>query len=162
MDGHAEVLARRSLLKYFYNQLEVAQRWDPASIFERCGQRFRLKQDISFHLYVSVLPCGDSKMFNGNKFVRPLVGIYSQEGRGRPLPAFSDIQSKDRHLLGVLFTVYIFNLNLVTAHWPCMSRKSEGLLRARLDTGESYSPLPEQANDPVVQRMRKVKRVICQ
>ena len=42
-----------------------------------------------------------------------------------------------------------------------MGRKCEGLLRARLDTGESYSPLPpSRAEDGVEMtnsRIRKVK-----
>ena len=53
-------------------------------------------------------------------FLRPLQGIHCHNGYGHPLPTYESINS----------------------HWPSMGRKSEGLLRARLDTGESYTPLP--------------------
>ena len=123
LDGHAEVLARRCLVRHLYREIEKAQTKRPSIFAQQAATgRFNLRPDVYFHLYVSALPCGDAKMFNNNNttFVRPLQGIHCHNGYGEPLPTFQSINS----------------------HWPSMGRKCEGLLRARLNTGESYSPLP--------------------
>lgn len=143
------MLARRSLLRFLYHELEQLQRGQP-SIFELAAAKnnpaspknglYSLQPDVSLHLYISVLPCGDAKMVAaagsaggsncdhiqgagagvGGAFLRPLRAIHSHNGCGHPLPSAQDLN----------------------AHWPTTGRKCEGVLRARLDTGESYSPLP--------------------
>ena len=127
IDSHAEVLARRSLLRFLYSEIEAVQA-QRRSIFEPAAGRgtYSLRSDVFFHLYISVLPCGDAKMFSvsDSEFLRPLQGIHCHNGCGHPLPAFHDING----------------------HWPSMGRRCEGLLRARLNTGESYSPLPPARN----------------
>ena len=74
VDSHAEILSRRALLRFLYDQLELHSEGhvhgrdprDPReSIFERAGAscsppRFRLKSGLSFHLYISTNPCGDA------------------------------------------------------------------------------------------------------
>eukprot|EP00928_Gymnodinium_smaydae_P007539 TRINITY_DN12700_c0_g1_i2.p1 TRINITY_DN12700_c0_g1~~TRINITY_DN12700_c0_g1_i2.p1 ORF type:complete len:1022 (-),score=183.04 TRINITY_DN12700_c0_g1_i2:479-3544(-) len=79
-DSHAEVLARRALLRFFYRELALALRQEAeglaggrsasTSIFEavkdtkgspesrRNPPRFRLRKHLSLHLYVSTAPCG--------------------------------------------------------------------------------------------------------
>ncbi|XP_060525250.1 double-stranded RNA-specific editase Adar [Cylas formicarius] len=67
-DMHAEIIARRCLINYFYDQLELLT--NPGtlslSIFEQrsegCG--YRLKKDIEFHLYINTAPCGDARVFS--------------------------------------------------------------------------------------------------
>ncbi|XP_055975553.1 double-stranded RNA-specific editase 1 isoform X1 [Sorex fumeus] len=67
-DCHAEIISRRSLLRFLYAQLELAlsSREDQKkSIFqhsERGG--FRLKDTVQFHLYISTSPCGDARIFS--------------------------------------------------------------------------------------------------
>ncbi|KAK4882402.1 hypothetical protein RN001_005721 [Aquatica leii] len=68
-DLHAEILARRCLVSYLYDQLELlvdnlAKKND--SIFEaRFDNRgFKLKSNIGFHLYINTAPCGDARIFS--------------------------------------------------------------------------------------------------
>ncbi|XP_037390588.1 double-stranded RNA-specific editase 1a isoform X2 [Pygocentrus nattereri] len=67
-DCHAEIIARRSLIRYLYSQLEyfLSNPEDHArSIFrlcEPCG--YQLKEGVQFHLYISTSPCGDARIFS--------------------------------------------------------------------------------------------------
>ena len=66
-DCHAEVLARRCLIRYCYEQLKILidGKCDE-SIFEKINHtnRFQLKKSVAFHLYISTAPCGDSRLFS--------------------------------------------------------------------------------------------------
>ncbi|XP_015835027.2 double-stranded RNA-specific editase Adar isoform X1 [Tribolium castaneum] len=61
-DMHAEILSRRCLIGYFYNQLELSVA-SKDSIFVPSGQKFKLKDGIEFHLYINIAPCGDARIF---------------------------------------------------------------------------------------------------
>jgi len=70
-DCHAEIIARRGLLRFFYDQLKLHLEADEdkrnSSIFEERddGQPgFQLKGEIQFHLYISTSPCGDARIFS--------------------------------------------------------------------------------------------------
>lgn len=92
-DTHAEVVARRCLMLYFYQQLEIFLNQgnfncnvirnstvitkheitpnqllakSQESIFEKSpsSDRIRLKENIRFHLYISIGPCGDATQTN--------------------------------------------------------------------------------------------------
>ncbi|ESO86787.1 hypothetical protein LOTGIDRAFT_128560 [Lottia gigantea] len=65
-DCHAEIIARRSLLRYFYAQLQLHLDGQAEnSIFERNGDAgFQLKENIKFHLYINTAPCGDARIFS--------------------------------------------------------------------------------------------------
>ncbi|KAK9527996.1 hypothetical protein VZT92_014500 [Zoarces viviparus] len=66
-DCHAEVTARRALLRFLYSQLELflskrPEEWEE-SIFVRhkeCG--YRLRDNVHFHMYISTSPCGDGRL----------------------------------------------------------------------------------------------------
>uniref|UniRef100_A0A669DHT9 Adenosine deaminase RNA specific B2 (inactive) n=1 Tax=Oreochromis niloticus TaxID=8128 RepID=A0A669DHT9_ORENI len=66
-DCHAEVTARRALLRFLYSQLELflskrPEDWEE-SIFvhhKECG--YRLRDNIHFHMYISTSPCGDGRL----------------------------------------------------------------------------------------------------
>ncbi|KAF5295314.1 hypothetical protein FQA39_LY13179 [Lamprigera yunnana] len=59
-DLHAEILSRRCLKLYLYDQLQLCIH-KKESIFElRDGKSFKLKSSIDFHLYISIAPCGDA------------------------------------------------------------------------------------------------------
>ncbi len=66
-DCHAEIIARRCLIRYCYEQLQLIldDKFDQ-SIFERIqnSDRFQIKSSIHFHLYISTVPCGDSRIFS--------------------------------------------------------------------------------------------------
>ncbi|XP_060876505.1 tRNA-specific adenosine deaminase 1 [Metopolophium dirhodum] len=77
-DSHAEVLARRALLRYFIQEIESARRGRP-SIFVRgsalaednCGPEndsdrscpLTLQPGVTFHFFSSHTPCGDASIF---------------------------------------------------------------------------------------------------
>ncbi|CAF95682.1 unnamed protein product, partial [Tetraodon nigroviridis] len=66
-DCHAEVTARRALLRFLYSQLEFflskrPEDWEE-SIFVRHKERgYRLRDNIHFHMYISTSPCGDGRL----------------------------------------------------------------------------------------------------
>lgn len=66
-DSHAEVIARRSLVRFFHYHLAilVSGKTDVKSIFvqkERQG-KIQLRDGVKFHLYISTAPCGDAAIF---------------------------------------------------------------------------------------------------
>uniref|UniRef100_A0A667YZK5 Adenosine deaminase RNA specific B1a n=1 Tax=Myripristis murdjan TaxID=586833 RepID=A0A667YZK5_9TELE len=69
-DCHAEIVARRSLIRYLYSQLEHFlsnnKEEHQKSVFTACDNRqgFRLKENVQFHLYISTSPCGDARIFS--------------------------------------------------------------------------------------------------
>lgn len=66
-DCHAEILARRCLRRYFFQQLMMhfEEGMADQSIFvpNPEGAGFLLKEQIQFHLYISTAPCGDARIF---------------------------------------------------------------------------------------------------
>ncbi|XP_034027763.1 double-stranded RNA-specific editase B2 isoform X2 [Thalassophryne amazonica] len=66
-DCHAEITARRSLLRFLYSQLELfmskrPEDWED-SIFEQNKEgSYRLRDNIHFHMYISTSPCGDGRL----------------------------------------------------------------------------------------------------
>lgn len=63
-DSHAEVVCRRAFLRYLYSQLESLYEGGE-SIFEKGGMNdhVKLKDGVTFHLYISTAPCGDGALF---------------------------------------------------------------------------------------------------
>ena len=81
-DMHAEVLTRRGLVAFLHQQLmdlcngkaqmifeSTAKTYrrsfsGKASIFQRSQtDQVRLKDGVSFHLYINAIPCGDARVF---------------------------------------------------------------------------------------------------
>ena len=64
-DCHAEVIARRAFVAYLYSELQKFTSIPEDSIFIRkpCSRLLGLKSDVSFHLYISTVPCGDAAVF---------------------------------------------------------------------------------------------------
>lgn len=67
-DMHAEIVSRRCLISYFYDQLRLLLVSEEAqkSIFEcrSAGPGYKLKNDVEFHLYINTAPCGDARIFS--------------------------------------------------------------------------------------------------
>ncbi|KAJ0059420.1 hypothetical protein NL108_017618 [Boleophthalmus pectinirostris] len=68
-DGHAEVLCRRALLRFFYDQLELLLQ-SPSDAGARSvfvpvpggGAVFRLRDHVHLHMFLSCPPCGDARL----------------------------------------------------------------------------------------------------
>ncbi|XP_008590768.1 PREDICTED: double-stranded RNA-specific editase 1 [Galeopterus variegatus] len=67
-DCHAEIISRRSLLRFLYTQLELYlnnKDDQKRSIFQKSERGgFKLKENVQFHLYISTSPCGDARIFS--------------------------------------------------------------------------------------------------
>ncbi|KAI5609650.1 tRNA-specific adenosine deaminase 1 [Silurus asotus] len=63
-DSHAEVIARRSCLRYLMEQLCVVMRGAHSSVFCRADQtgKWRIRPDVSFLFFCSHTPCGDASI----------------------------------------------------------------------------------------------------
>ncbi|EEC14773.1 adenosine deaminase acting on RNA (adar)-1, putative, partial [Ixodes scapularis] len=64
-DSHAEVITRRSFLRFLYQQLKSYGPGKEHAILEPTedGEKIRMKPDVTFHLYISTAPCGDGALF---------------------------------------------------------------------------------------------------
>lgn len=63
-DSHAEIICRRAFLHYIYSELDRFYS-KQESIFTTGGVKGRLqiKDNITWHLYISTAPCGDGALF---------------------------------------------------------------------------------------------------
>uniref|UniRef100_A0A673GVW8 Double-stranded RNA-specific editase 1-like n=1 Tax=Sinocyclocheilus rhinocerous TaxID=307959 RepID=A0A673GVW8_9TELE len=93
-DCHAEIIARRSLIRYLYSQLEYflsdSTEEHEKSIFRWCSEHgYRLKDDIQFHLYISTSPCGDARIFSPHE-----AGVEDQGDRHPNRKARGQLRTK--------------------------------------------------------------------
>ncbi|XP_075763641.1 double-stranded RNA-specific adenosine deaminase [Pelodiscus sinensis] len=68
-DCHAEIISRRGFVRFLYSELMKYDPADPSSteqsIFEPAGDNsLKIKDNVTFHLYVSTAPCGDGALFD--------------------------------------------------------------------------------------------------
>lgn len=98
-DSHAEVIARRSLIRFLYNQLDLcAKGREGSSVLQRTATgHYALRPGVSFHLYISTAPCGDARVFSPkeenieepdahpNRKARGLARVKIEAGEGTVL-----------------------------------------------------------------------------
>jgi hypothetical protein len=70
-DCHAEILARRGLIRFLFEQIKQARN-DSSSIFEYHSptNKYRLQENITFHMYISSLPCGNASLTKSPSYIR--------------------------------------------------------------------------------------------
>lgn len=63
-DSHAEVIARRSFLRYLYGELRSLYVFGKSSVFQSgSDNKCSLCPGVNFHLFTSHVPCGDASIF---------------------------------------------------------------------------------------------------
>ncbi|KAK9758682.1 Double-stranded RNA binding motif [Popillia japonica] len=114
-DMHAEIVSRRCLQLFLFDQLLMLTNPDEAdkSIFEpkQGGRGYQLKPDIAFHLYINTAPCGDARLFgptdvnvvdrHPNKSSRGRLRVKIESGEGTiPVKNTAAIQTWDGVIQG--------------------------------------------------------------
>ena len=89
-DNHAEILARRCLVSFLYDQLDKHFTDPAASIFEAVDRdgdqpypRLRIKSEVQFNLYIQSAPCGDGRKFSHQHGATPVDPNISDGQRGK-------------------------------------------------------------------------------
>lgn len=62
-DSHAEVLVRRALLRYLYEQIHLLLNDARSDVFIMIDKKIQVNPDVSFHFFTSQTPCGDCSIF---------------------------------------------------------------------------------------------------
>ena len=59
-DMHAEVLARRGLLRFLHQEMLLCLQADSSRLLERSGAWCKLRESVTLHFYTSSVPCGNA------------------------------------------------------------------------------------------------------
>ena len=176
-DCHAEILARRCLRRYFYDQLRRCSSGDDEAIFVPCprkdGAEFVLRDGIRFHLYVSTSPCGDGRIFSPhevaqtdeesgdkhpNRMARGQLRTKIESGEGTiPVKSSLGVQTWDGVLQGE--RLLTMSCSDKIARWNVLGLQGEATSSsAQLDSSDPASPSFE---DPAGYPAILVSQVFC-
>ncbi|XP_064634300.1 uncharacterized protein LOC135492078 [Lineus longissimus] len=79
-DSHAEIVTRRGFIRFLYKHLETDTPGSADSLFEPSPSgKLKIKDGITFHLYISTAPCGDGALFSP----RDAEGATVKEGENK-------------------------------------------------------------------------------
>lgn len=79
-DSHAEIVARRSLMRFFYRQLNSYYDGNDSIFVPKEGStKLDVREGVSFHLYISTAPCGDGALFTPREEPNSDLSEYSKE-----------------------------------------------------------------------------------
>ena len=119
-DCHAEVVVRRCLMSWLYEQLEAAVSGHSEVLERRQGSAgYYLRPAVTLHLFISTAPCGDARIFSlheqpavGSNVLTSAPGKLGEGNRGKlrtkiesgmgtvPLPETETIQTWDGVISG--------------------------------------------------------------
>ncbi|XP_036391407.1 tRNA-specific adenosine deaminase 1 [Megalops cyprinoides] len=86
-DSHAEIIARRSFVRYLTAQLRRAVSGDPSGVFSPAEEKgkWRLKEGVSFIFYTSHTPCGDASIVPmTDSEAQPCLPVTADPANGEP------------------------------------------------------------------------------
>lgn len=129
-DSHAEVMARRSLLRYFYKEIKKAINTakEKQSIFTWCEKRRKLylKTGVTYHFLSTQTPCGDACIQTSSNHPHEY-----HEPKAKKLKTTNECDSENS--LGDL--VYTGAKHLDPQYTDCMEQ-SVGAMRTKPGKGE--------------------------
>uniref|UniRef100_A0A8C9DUQ3 Adenosine deaminase RNA specific B1 n=1 Tax=Prolemur simus TaxID=1328070 RepID=A0A8C9DUQ3_PROSS len=138
-DCHAEIISRRSLLRFLYTQLELYlnnKDDQKRSIFQKSERGgFKLKENVQFHLYISTSPCGDARIFSPHEPVLEVSTSVFQWCVHTPRPSLS--------IDACCLWVALLPLEPADRH---PNRKARGQLRTKIESGEGTIPVRSNAS----------------
>ncbi|XP_023930977.1 adenosine deaminase domain-containing protein 1, partial [Lingula anatina] len=139
-DSHAEIIARRALVRYFHRELKSFYEGNTVhSIFEeryKGAPLLTLKDYITIHLYISTAPCGDAALFSARSGTPPPLSHEEWEL----------IQSG--------------------AHYPTFETSDHGVARTKIEGGEGTIPtekdqLTTQTWDGIKSGQQRLRSMSC-
>ena len=110
-DCHAEIIARRALLRFLYSQLQLCARLQTQTsilVKDPSSSKYHLMPGVTFHLYINTAPCGDARVFS------PREVVESASSNNSPLGPTPLLLPEDCH----------------------PNRASRGLARVKVEVGE--------------------------
>ncbi|XP_065360597.1 tRNA-specific adenosine deaminase 1 [Calliphora vicina] len=133
-DSHAEVMARRGLLRYMYHQLNTTLKnpeGDNDCIFRWLPEKeiFKLKEHLSFHFLSTQTPCGDACIIAAQK---------TKELTEEPLIKRSKVEEvkiEDTNVGCIVESVYT-GAKLIGSHHSDAMDQLEGAVRTKPGRGE--------------------------
>ena len=123
-DCHAEVIVRRCLMFWLYDQLEETFRGQD-TVLEKDQERvggYKVKSGVSFHLFISTAPCGDARSVNNDFYLflpKEFFRIFS----------LHEQQPEDS--------------NLLSGYAGRLGEGNRGKLRSKIESGMGTVPLPD-------------------
>ncbi|KAK3103361.1 hypothetical protein FSP39_018710 [Pinctada imbricata] len=92
-DSHAEIITRRGFIRFLYKQLLSYEPSKSQQMFVPSSSgKLRVRDGISFHLYISTAPCGDGALFSSRDAAATSAPPQNVKGMEHD-PAFtSDVQ----------------------------------------------------------------------
>lgn len=96
-DSHAEVIARRGFLLYLYENILNAIE-NQQSIFVKEGQKYALKDNITFVFYSSQMPCGDASIVPKTEDFSSDIGVLLSSSKREAENDLCDLSRKKQKL----------------------------------------------------------------
>ena len=82
-DSHAEVVTRRCLMAWLYDQLTLALQGKASFLQRSPAGGFLLHPDATLHMFISTAPCGDARIFSLHESAANRVGNFGGPNRGK-------------------------------------------------------------------------------